>query len=154
MVYTGPDETVFALTTSLAAEAPPQRSLQLARETGAPKTAIIGGIAPSGKTVARCETLAPGARLSRSHAIFLFEQQRPTQGGKASLPDLESHDHPPLEPHPPLYGPSIVKLLAKSKSRGCSMPPLGLNGPFHWPVRFNAHPNPSLNSSRRYVIKL
>jgi predicted transposase YbfD/YdcC len=95
-VYKETDEAVFAVTTLVAAEAPPLRLLQLARE----HWSIENGQHHRRDRTQREDSCTvrdtrTGRNLSllRSLAIFLFEQQRPTKGGKASLPDLESHHH-------------------------------------------------------------
>ena len=85
-----------AYTTLTPDEAGPERLLQLARE----HWSIENGQHHRRDRTQR-EDNCPvrdtrtGRNLSlfRSLAIFLFEQQRQPKGGKASLPDLESHNH-------------------------------------------------------------
>ncbi|MFI5104409.1 MAG: hypothetical protein ACHP79_05755 [Terriglobales bacterium] len=95
-VYKETDEVVFAVTTFTAQEARPERSLQLARE----HWSIENGQHHRRDRTQREDTCtvrdtstARNLSLLRSLAIFLFEQQRQRKGGKASLPDLESHNH-------------------------------------------------------------
>jgi predicted transposase YbfD/YdcC len=90
------DEVVFAVTTLTPEQAGPERLLQLARE----HWSIENGQHHRRDRTQREDSCTvrdtrTGRTLSllRSLSIFLFEQQRKGKGAKASLPDLESHNH-------------------------------------------------------------
>lgn len=95
-VYKETDEGVFAVTSLTPQEAGPEPLLQLARE----HWSIENGQHHRRDRTQREDSCTvrdtrTGRNLSlfRSLAIFLFEQQRKREGGKASLPDLESRNH-------------------------------------------------------------
>ena len=95
-VYKVTDDTVFAVTSLAPEEAGPERLLQLARE----HWSIENGqhhrrdrTQREDSCTVRHSRTGRNLSLFRSLAIFLFEQQRQRKGGKASLPDLESHSH-------------------------------------------------------------
>jgi predicted transposase YbfD/YdcC len=95
-VFKETDEVVFALTTLTPQEAGPERLLQIARE----HWSIENGQHHRRDRTQREDSCtvrdSPTARnlsLFRSLSIFLFQQQRKTQGAKESLPDFESHHH-------------------------------------------------------------
>lgn len=95
-MYKETDEVVFAVTTLTAEEARPERLLQLARE----HWSIENGqhhrrdrTQREDSCTVRDTSTGRNLSLFRSLAIFLLEQQRKRKGGKASLPDLESHNH-------------------------------------------------------------
>ena len=95
-VYKETDEVAFAVTTFTAPEAGAERLLQLARE----HWSIENGqhhrrdrTQREDNCTVRDTSTGRNLSLFRSLAIFLFEQQRRRKDGKASLPDLESHNH-------------------------------------------------------------
>ena len=95
-VYKETDEVAFAVTSLTPEEAGPQQLLQLARE----HWSIENGQHHRRDRTQREDSCTvrdtrTGRNLSlfRSLAIFLFEQQRQRKDSKASLPDLESHNH-------------------------------------------------------------
>jgi hypothetical protein len=95
-VYKETDEVVFAVTSLTPEEAGPEQLLQIARE----HWSIENGQHHRRDRTQRKDNCTvrdtPTARslsLFRSLSIFLFQQQRKAKGGKASLPDFESHHH-------------------------------------------------------------
>ena len=95
-VYKETDEVVFALTTLMPQQATPDQLLELARE----HWSIENGqhhrrdrTQREDNCTVRDTRTGRNLSLFRSLVIFLFEQQRKRKGAKASLPDLESHNH-------------------------------------------------------------
>jgi hypothetical protein len=98
-VYKQTDDTVFAVTTFFPDERGPKALLQLARD----HWSIENGqhhrrdrTQDEDRCTVRNTAMARNLSLCRSLAIFLFEQQRDTKGGKKSLPDFQSRNrsHP------------------------------------------------------------
>ena len=95
-VYKETDDVVFALTTLSPEEAGPEQLLQMARD----HWSIENGqhhrrdrTQDEDRCTVRDPVAARNLSLFRSLAIFLFQQQRPRQGGKKSLPDFEARNH-------------------------------------------------------------